>query len=618
MRILLLQPPLVQTDNVQVLKELDDRDNTLVSTGLYSIATVLLDEGFEVSLLNQTTTPWQKAISEIQQFKPDLVGITSLTHDRYAVMQLVDTLKQIMPLVKIALGGAHASCVFPKILRKHPSVDYIAIGEAETSLLELVRRLDAGEPTTGIKGIVQRKPGVDYTKSKQSIPVAGTCDTYADFDWAGPADPIMELGKLPVPAKYFKYSMISTARGCPFNCNFCNSPQVWGRKVRYRPVEHVLEEITLLRDKHGVEKLNFKDETFTMHRKRIVELCKAMVDAKLNIQWTCDTRVDCLGDEQLYWMCKAGCGYISLGVESGSERMLSQIDKTTSLDKIRKATALARKYGLLVRYYMMVNLPGETDQDRQDSIDIIEEGKPHYVFASELSILPGTELYNQYCREKNIDDSIWFEDSRRFIPYSEDSGWRETTIGKKLLSYSVSVTKEQQFPYTEAELRDIQSMLSDCSGANHHLANYLSINKKYTDAIQYYRLAVEIWPDFTKGWIGLGICLLNLNRTEEARDLFTKLSKNISNNARIWEMLGNAHLNLHTYQQAERCFRKVIDLQAGHVDVFNKLGSALEFQNKNEEALEVFKEALALAPGNSFAGSSMVRIHKASRQQKDG
>lgn len=613
-KILLIQPPLIRSDDAHELIAMDDAFNTVVAMGLQYIAAMLLDNNFEVLLLNQTTTPWQEAIRQVHDFQPDLIGITSLTHDRYSVMELVDTLKEQLPSTKIALGGVHASCVATLILRKHPSVDYIAISEAETSFLELARRIGAGESTASIKGILQRKPGIDYQKKPSPvIPLeGGACaNPYADFDWVGRAEPIEELGDLPIPARYFKYVNVSTARGCPFNCSFCNSLQVWGRKVRYRPIDNVIEELTLLRDNHGVKLVNFKDETFTMHRKRVIELCKAIIDAKLQILWTCDTRVDCLDEERLYWMRKAGCIYMSFGVESGSERILKQLDKKTDMAKVRESTALARKFGILVRFYMMLNLPHETEQDRQASIDIIEECGPHYSSLSVLGILPGTDIFTQYCEENNQDDNIWFEDQRDFIPYTEDMSWRETPTGQKLLSFGkvnpLTGYTDINAAYTEAELRDIQTRLSDCFIGNYDLAIHLSAQQEYADAIHYFQLALEIWPDYTKAKIELGLCRLYSDDTEEPEDLFATLIEDTQEGANedpeTWFKLGIVAKNkLCDYPQAEICFRKVLILRANHVLTINHLRQVLSWQGKKQEILdEILKEARAEVPQRLIA-----------------
>lgn len=610
MRVLLIQPPLAQTDSASDLHALVDQDNTQISMGLYSLTALLLDHHYDVSLVNLTTTPWREALRRIQQYQPDLVGITSLSHDRHPVMALVDAIKGCLPDTKIILGGIHASQLFSLILRRHPSVDFVAIGEAETSFLELVQRLDAGESPTGIRGIVQRKPGVDYDNWRRPTSAdAGCCHPFADFDWAGYAETITDLGTLPIAAKYFKYKILATARGCPFRCTFCNSPQVWGQKVRNRPVAHVMEELKLLREKHGVEVVNFKDETFTLNRKRVIEMCQAMIDADLQMTWTCDTRVDCLDEEKLYWLRKAGCGYLSVGVESGSEEMLLEIDKKTSIKRVRECTALARKFGMMVRFYMIANMPGETDVHRQASIDVIEQCRPHFVATSLLQLAPGTALYRRYLRENGKDDSIWFEDPRRFIPYSDEGVWKRSAVGRKLLSFNQPA--RPLFPYTEQELRDCQAQHSNFFLPNVELAGHLARAGKFAEAASFYEQALEIWPNYMEARLHYCSCLVDAGRGPEAVEQLTRLTESHGEKPVVWLRLGLVHRKLGKADQAERCFRKVLASQPNHIEALNQLAHSLEDQSRYTEAHGMFHSLLFLAPNYVPATRGLARVAKA-------
>ena len=608
---------------------MDDGFTCKISMGLEAIGAMLLDNGLEASIFNLAMTPWDDALRQIEEYHPDLIGITSMTHDRFAVMKLVDILKERIRDAKIALGGVHVSCVFDLTLRKHASVDYIAIGEGENSFLELVRRLEAGESTYGIKGIVQRKPGFDYDKPRKPVvPVDGACEgPYADFDWVGAADTVKDLGELAIPSKYYKYENVSTARGCPFNCSFCNSAQVWGRKVRYRPVPHVIEELTYLRDKHQVKRISFKDETFTMHRKRVIEICKAMDDTQMQLLWTCDTRVDCIDEQRLYWLRKAGCIYVSLGVESGSERLLNEINKKTNLTQAKEAAELCRKYGLLVRFYMMLGLPSETEEDREASVKLVEDCKPHYVSPCILGILPGTDAFERYCKEFNTDNNIWFEDTRYMIPYYDDKSWEKTPASKKLLAYGARDAESGytglNSSYTEDELLEIQSRIGDCFTTNYDVAKIQFSNHKYTRALANYQRALEIWPDHTKARVESAICLLYTNGAENPGDVFSRLiqecDKGAGNEPELWFNLGDvAQKLLNSYSQAEYCFRKVLELHPIHVQTMNILGSMLERQLKHTDALDIYKNVLALSPYNEHAVRGMVRIYKTLLQAGTG
>lgn len=501
MRILLLNPPLIRSNSAVELAALDDEDNSCISLGLYSLAAVLIKAGHEVRLLNHALVTWSNSLAEAAAFRPEMVGITCMSHHRTAVMAWPGDFKKLFPTCRIVLGGVHASVLYADILERIRDVDFIAIGEAETSLLELAGRLDKGESPHGIRGI------------------AGRLDE-GSIDYSRPASLICNLGELPIPAEHFPYSIITSARGCPFDCTFCSSRTIWGAHVRERPVEHVIRELALLRHKHHLTQVAFKDETFTLKKGRVREICQAMIDAKLDLWWTCDTRVDCLDEESLYWMRKAGCFYVSFGVESGSERMLGKINKRTSLEKIVSASAMARKFGMLVRYYMIVGLPDESQEDLRASLDLIERAKPTFVFAAPLSISPGTEVCREYYGRKGLGDEIWFQAGPSFLLYDTEMKWNKWPEGQALMACSNlgqnKAKREPLNPLTEAELREAQSRLSDCFAPNYDLALFLRDHSRCAEAIPYYEHALELRPAFAKGHLDLGVCYDAANRLGEA------------------------------------------------------------------------------------------------------
>ena len=413
MNVTLVSPPITRTENVARLRELDDHDNTCLSIGLYTLGAILKEQGHTVRLLNQALSPWSGAIDEIAAGQPEVVGVACMTRYRNVVGEMVQAIRTRLPNTKIVLGGVHASILYNQILERWPGVDFIAVGEADRSFPELIRRLEADHEPWGIPGIAARRGD-------------------GSVDWSGPAEPIADLGTLPIPARHYAYDIISTARGCPFNCTFCCSASVWGRHVRTRPVAHVIEEMELLRRQHNIRQVHFKDETFTLNRSRVKEICQAMLDAKLGMWWTCDTRVDCMDEERLYWMRKAGCHYISLGIESGSPRLLKSINKKTSPDKIREATELARSFGFYVRYYLIGGLPGEETEDLEATLRLVQDARPHFVAMNTLTLTPGAAVCDQYYERTGRDESIWFESGPMQILNDPHQNWRETAAGKAL------------------------------------------------------------------------------------------------------------------------------------------------------------------------------------------
>lgn len=510
MRILLLSPPLRRTENAAELQKMgrDDEDCFRVPIGLFSLAAQLIEMGQEVKLCNHALTPWTASIEEEAAMRPALAGITCVSRQRMTVAPWARALKERCPDCRIIVGGVHATFLYQEILQRWPEIAHVAVGEADLSLPELARRMDAGEDLTGIPGIASRAED-------------GT------LDWVGPAAPVTDLGALPIAARYFPSDIIATARGCPFNCTFCCSPGLWGSRVRERPVGHVIEELEILRRRHGITQVHIKDETFTARKSRVIEICQAMLDARLNLWWTCDTRVDCMDEERLYWMRKAGCFYVSFGIESGSPRILDRIQKRVSLDKAREATDLARRFGMLVRYYLIAGLPSETAGDMQATLNLARAGRPHFVCTGPLILSPGTKLFEEYCQIHHTDNSLWFDERQpAVIPFDQKQHWMSFPAARPLLALNnigEGHDKTPHNPFTEEELRAAQARLEDCFAPNYDLALFLKDKGRPVEAEPFYRRALELRPEFGKGWLDLGLCLDAQKRLDEAVACWEKL-----------------------------------------------------------------------------------------------
>ncbi|MBN1865957.1 radical SAM protein [Candidatus Sumerlaeota bacterium] len=507
MKVLLLNPPIRKTNDAAALRAADDGDNSETSIGLYLLAARLIESGFEVRLLNHALTPWNESLAQAAAFAPDLAGISSLTHNRAATLEWVRAFRKSNPAVRIVLGGVHATFLYEEILRRCREVDFVAVGEADDSLLELARRLEKGDAAYGVPGIASRNED-------------------GSVNWPGPARPVEDLGALPIPSRHFDYSIVATARGCPFQCTFCSSPALWGQRVRERPVGHVIAELEALR-RRGRRDIGIKDETFTLRAERVREVCEAMIDARLDLWWTCDTRADCLDEERLYWMRKAGCYAVSFGVESGSVEMLEAIRKKSDLAKVREATRMARRFGMLVRYYLIVGLPGETRRDLQATLDLALETGPHCVTVSALSVVPGTELCRQYREAHGLTDAMWFDRDDTVVLWDRQRKWASRPAGKRLLE--LGSTRPEIAPhrpdtsFTEDELREAVRRAEDAFATNYDLALFLMTKGRHEDAAPFYRRALEIRPEFSKGWLDLGTCLDRSGRLDEAVEAWERV-----------------------------------------------------------------------------------------------
>src|SRR6185369_10814031 len=220
-----------------------------------------------------------------------------------------------------------------------------------------VARLAEGENPRGIPGTLYRsEAGV------QAAPARGS---------------IHDLDTLASPHEYFDTHIVMTSRGCPWQCTFCGAETTWGRGFRGHSVPYVLDMLEAALARVSVRMIQIKDDTFTTNKKRVLELCRGIRERKLNFLWSCDTRVDVLSEDLLHEMRLAGCQRLSLGVESGSQRILDAIHKNITVDEIIEAANMAKRWGVHVRFYMMLGNRGETAETFHETLAFLERAKPH-------------------------------------------------------------------------------------------------------------------------------------------------------------------------------------------------------------------------------------------------
>jgi tetratricopeptide (TPR) repeat protein len=177
-----------------------------------------------------------------------------------------------------------------------------------------------------------------------------------------------------------------------------------------------------------VRMLQIKDDTFTTNKKHVLALCHAIRERGLQVLWSCDTRVDMLSEELLVAMRLAGCQRLSLGVESGSQKILDAIDKKITLDEIAASTALAKSVGIKVRYYMMLGNRGETAETFRESLAFLERTRPHEAVFSCLSVYPGTRDFDDAERAGWLDRRVYFDETFQELKTPFDASEADTAL----------------------------------------------------------------------------------------------------------------------------------------------------------------------------------------------
>lgn len=367
-----------------------DADFFQIPYGLLTLAAQALRAGHQVKVFNLSAFVWTRVEEVVSALDADLFGLSCWTANRRGVGFVARLIRERHPTAHIVVGGPHATPFAREMLEHHPSIDTIARGESEETFLELIARLESGQSTAGIAGTAYRT-----AQGPVLAPERGA---------------IRDLDTLASPHDYFGTHILMTSRGCPWQCTFCGAETTWGRGFRGHSVGYVVDAIERALEKLPVRMIQIKDDTFTANRKRALEICREIRRRNLQFFWSCDTRVDVVSEELLREMRLAGCQRMSLGVESGSDRILRNIDKKITAQEILHATQLAKSVGIQVRYYMMLGNRGETEETFRETLAFLEAAQPHQYIFSCLSIYPGTLDFKDAVEQGWLDPEIYFRE----------------------------------------------------------------------------------------------------------------------------------------------------------------------------------------------------------------
>ncbi|KPK40737.1 MAG: hypothetical protein AMJ78_06875, partial [Omnitrophica WOR_2 bacterium SM23_29] len=216
----------------------------------------------------------------------------------------------------------------------------------------------------------------------------------------------------------FKTTSLTSARGCPYNCNFCSAHVVWTRRYRYRNPKNVADEMEQCITDFNIREFAITDELFTLKRERTLAFCEEILNRRLNIAWVCMGRAGQVDEQLLRIMKKAGCKEISFGLESGDEEILSKIiHKKNTLEAARQSIKLVKKAGIRTHASYMIGNIGETVQTVKKTIEFAKELNTDIAAFFIATPLPGTELYEQALQLGYIRQGVNWSN---FSPLSKD------------------------------------------------------------------------------------------------------------------------------------------------------------------------------------------------------
>jgi radical SAM superfamily enzyme YgiQ (UPF0313 family) len=406
--------------------------NVVPPMGLGYLASSLKKSGIAVDILDcvQRGYDYPQFADFVKEYNPDVVGFSSFSHDLPSVERSIGLVKEVNTRIVTFVGGSHPSARFKEIWDDYPSVDYGFRGEGEVGFLKIIEYLSGvDEPWNkdlldestlrSVSGLIWKSNG-KVCCNNQAFP--GELDSIAFPAWE-----LIDLkGYQSAPqGVIFKKQPVAPmiiTRGCPFLCTFCAGFNITGRKLRYRTIDNVMEEIGLLYHKYNVREIHILDDNFTLDKEFTNKFCEELIRRKFDVSWCCPNglRLDSLDREILVLMRKAGCYYVSIGIESGSQRVLDMMKKKLKIFEIKRQVDMARSVGLDVNGFFILGYPGETIDDIRKTIDFARELDLSRAAFYNFLPLPGTSVYEDLLEGHKIDGLDWTKMTQWDVPYVPD------------------------------------------------------------------------------------------------------------------------------------------------------------------------------------------------------
>ncbi len=448
-KVLLINPP--GKCHLREDGSLGERKHCVPPLGLAYIAANLLKHEFEVEVLDILAEGYhqhlfedpfitygltiEQTLERVRKAKPDLIGISVLFSNRAKEsLEIALVLKREFPEVPIVMGGQHPSGV-PLEVMKHPEVDFVMIGEADTSFTQLAYALNGEGPLEGVPGLYYRKDGeVATTTSRDKAVVAGEGWNYFYLkDFPSPKS----LGDLAFPAWHLfpmdaywhsevrvgggdimreRFAVMMSTRGCPHTCEFCTSPLLSGYKgYRMRTNEDVVKEIHWLRERFGIEEIMFLDDNFFVSKPRVKRLLKVLAEEFPSMVFSvpAGTEVNALDFEVIDLCAKANFHKLTLAIEAGDpDVQQARVDKNVKLDRLPEIVSYIRSKDIRTQGLFMIGFPDETRAQIDRTVNLALTVDVDDFYISVCTPLPGTPLYDECLRRGLLHEDFDVNDLR--------------------------------------------------------------------------------------------------------------------------------------------------------------------------------------------------------------
>lgn len=315
------------------------------------------------------------AVRHLEASPFDVYGFSTICSNYPLTLRLARCVKTAHPEATVVLGGPQASVVDVATMRAYPFVDYVVRGEAEETFPLL---LDA---VSGAAGGVRHIPGVTHRQGGEVVRNLN-------------APPIEDLDSLPMPALHLyprvrecSYLPLEAGRGCPFACSFCSTNDFFRRRFRMKSPSVLVAQMRSIRETYGIDTVDLIHDMFTVDRKKVLAFCDAVETSGEKFRWSCSARTDCIDDELMARMSRAGCTGLFFGIDTGSERMQAVINKRLDLREAAARIRTSNRLRMATTVSLITGFHEETKEDLRDTLRFYGESMRHKHIDVQLHLL---------------------------------------------------------------------------------------------------------------------------------------------------------------------------------------------------------------------------------------
>lgn len=379
----------------------------IMPLSVLALAAYLREHGMDVEVLDTRLNDYE----DVDFSRYLLVGLSVTFGERVRVAyEISKYIKKKLPQMIIVWGGQLPS-FSPEVVCGSGLVDIVVRNEGEETLLKLAKCLSTGKSLDKVRGVTLKKNGKIISN---------------------PDRPFLDMNALPLPAydlidvkQYTEQKdgsnriSMETSRGCPHNCTYCFSPQMYKCTWRAKNAGNVVKEIKQLISRFSVNNFFFWDSNFFVDKKRVLGICKNIRKSGIKIRWSAYARADYISkytDNEMLLMKQGGLCFLSLGAESGSQHILDSLNKNLKVDDIKIAVSKCAKHGIGCSFSFMVGMPNETFDDIKQTIrfcDELEKINPSVEIKEYkvFELIPGNKLYYEHYNErfKNLEEFVSYD-----------------------------------------------------------------------------------------------------------------------------------------------------------------------------------------------------------------